>query len=113
MTITSDVFENAVVIRVAGRLDAVAAPELERTCIGQFQTGAKNILIDFMSLEYIGSAGLRAILASGKALHASGGALGLCAPEGTIKNVLNLAGFCSLFPVYESLEECPWPLPKP
>ena len=113
MTITSETSEHAVVIRIAGRLDAVAAPELERTCNGQLQTGARRLLIDFTALEYIGSAGLRAILSTGKTLHLSGGALALSGPEGIVKNVLSLAGFCSLFPVYESLEECPWPLPKP
>ncbi len=104
MTITSESSENAVVIRLAGRLDAVAAPELERTCSGQLQTGARKILIDFTALEYISSAGLRTILSAGKALHASGGALALCGPEGIAKNVFTLAGFSSLFPIYDSLE---------
>ena len=104
MTITSESSENAVVIHVSGRLDAVAAPELERACNDQLQAGARRILIDFTGLEYISSAGLRAILSAGKTLHASGGALALCGPEGIVKNVLNLSGFCSLFPVYDSVE---------
>lgn len=105
MTIASDSSESGVLIRIAGRMDAMAAPELERTCIGRVETGARKILIDFTGLDYISSGGLRAILSAGKALHAVGGALALCGPEGVVKNVLNVAGFCSLFPVYDSPED--------
>jgi anti-anti-sigma factor len=104
MTIASARAGKAAVIRVAGRMDAVAAPEFERTCSHWIETGIRMVIIDLADLEYISSPGLRAVLAAGEKIRAGGGALWLCAPGGIVKNVLELTGFCSLFPVYDSAE---------
>jgi anti-anti-sigma factor len=104
MTIASDSTESAVVIHVTGRVDAVTAPEFERTCAQWVGTGARKLIIDFAGLDYISSGGLRAILSAGKTLHAEGGALALCSPGGVVRNVLTVAGFSSLFPIFDSVE---------
>lgn len=104
MTIASARAGNAAVIRVTGRMDAVAAPEFERTCSRSIETGVRRIIIDLADLEYISSPGLRSILAAGERIREGGGVLALCAPHGIVKSVLDLTGFCTLFPVYESAE---------
>jgi anti-anti-sigma factor len=104
LTITSESTEGATVVHVTGRMDAVAAPQFEQACAQWIGTGASKLVIDFTNLDYISSGGLRAILSAGKALHAGGGALALSGPEGVVKNVLTVAGFCSLFPVFDSVE---------
>ena len=85
-------------------MDAPAAPEFEQTCGQWIESGVERIVIDLAALEYISSPGLRGILAAGEKIRASGGTLVLCAPHGIVKNVLDLSGFTSLFPVYDSAE---------
>ena len=104
MTITSTHVGDAVVLRVAGRLDALTSPEFEQTCRQYLNSENRRLMVDFEGVEYISSAGLRAILLVGKEIQAGGGVLGLCSLRGMVKNTLEMAGFCTLFPVYESPE---------
>ena len=104
MTITSTVAGDAVVLRVAGRLDAITSPEFEKTCQQCINSASRRMVVDFEGVEYISSAGLRAILLAGKAAHAGGGGLELSGLRGTVKDTLEMAGFCALYPVYDSIE---------
>ena len=104
MTITSTHAGDAVVLRVAGRLDAITSPEFEKTCQQCINSESRRMVVDFEGVDYISSAGLRAILLAGKAVHAGGGVLGLSGLRGTVKDTLEMAGFCALYPVYDSME---------
>jgi len=104
MTITAMHVGDAAVLHVAGRLDAITAPEFEKTCLQYLTPESRRMVLDFEGVEYISSAALRVILMAGKKLYASGGVLGLSTLHGIVKNTLEMAGFCTLFPVYESTE---------
>lgn len=70
---TIEVNNNADVCTVAvgGRLDTVTAPELEAKLKELFDS-IKNLELDFYSLEYISSAGLRVLLGAQKAMNKIG-----------------------------------------
>ena len=104
MTITSTHAGDAVVLRVAGRLDAITSPEFEKTCQQCINSESRRMVVDFEAVDYISSAGLRAILLVGKTVRAGGGAFGLSGLRGAVKATLEMAGFCSLFPIYDSIE---------
>jgi anti-anti-sigma factor len=104
MTITPTQVGDAVVLRVAGRLDAMTSAEFEKTCQPYINSESRRMVVDFEGVEYISSAGLRAILLIGKAVKAGGGVLEFSGLRGTVKNTLEMVGFCSLFPIYDSLE---------
>jgi len=104
MTITTTHAGDAVVLRVAGRLDAITSPEFEKTWQQCINSESRRMVVDFEGVDYISSAGLRAILLAGKAVSAGGGVLGLSGLHGTVKDTLEMAGFCALFPVYASME---------
>jgi anti-anti-sigma factor len=104
MTITSTHAGDAVVLRVAGRLDAITSPEFEKTYQQCINSESRRMVVDFEGVEYVSSAGLRAILLAAKMVHAGGGVLGLSGLRGTVKDTLEMAGFCALFPVYDSME---------
>jgi anti-anti-sigma factor len=104
MTITSTHAGDTIVLRVAGRLDAITSPEFEKTCQQCINSESRRMMVDFEGVDYISSAGLRAILLAGKAVHAGGGVLGLSGLRGTVKDTLEMAGFCALLPVYDSME---------
>jgi len=75
MTITSTHADNAVVLRISGRLDAITAPEFESTCQQCINPQTRKVVLDFDGVEYISSAGLRAILLVGKTVKSGSGAL--------------------------------------
>ena len=104
MTITATHVGDALVLRVAGRLDAITSPEFEKMCLQHIDSETRRVVLDFEGVDYLSSAGLRAILLTGKKVQAGGGVLGFSSVRGIVKNTLEMAGFCKLFPVYESTE---------
>ncbi len=104
MTITPTLADNAVVLHVSGRLDAITAAEFESTCRQHINPETRKLVLDFEGVEYISSAGLRAILVIGKAMQAGAGALVFSSLRGMAEAVMELGGFYALFPVYDSVE---------
>ena len=94
--------DDAVVLKVAGRMDAMTAPEFEKECAAIIDTGEKNICVEMSGVEYISSAGLRSVLLVGKKLKALGGGLAFYELSGMVSEVFKMSGFSSIFPVGES-----------
>ncbi len=59
------------IIEIAGRLDTITAPALEKA-INEDIGDAKNLILDIKNLEYISSAGLRVILGAQKKMKRIG-----------------------------------------
>ena len=57
-----------VIIEVAGRLDTITAPTLEKA-IGENIEDTKNLILDLKELNYISSAGLRVLLSTHKKMQ--------------------------------------------
>jgi anti-anti-sigma factor len=110
MTVTSTQVDDSVTLRIVGRLDAVTSPEFQKTCQQCISLESRRVVMDFEGVAYISSAGLRAIFEAGKRVRAGGGVLRLSGLHGTVKNTLEIAGFCNLFPVYDSIEAALEPL---
>jgi anti-sigma B factor antagonist len=82
-------------LRLAGRLDAAAAPRAE----AHFEGLRGSAEIDMAALEYISSAGLGVLLKSHKRLVAHGGGLRLVQVNPHIVEILHYSGFDMLFEV--------------
>jgi anti-anti-sigma factor len=87
------------VVAPLGRLDSVSSGELERVVIARIDAGERRIAIDLAGVEYVSSAGLRVLLLAAKRLKPPEGALVLCGMGPSVRAVLELAGFMSLFSV--------------
>lgn len=59
------------IIRIAGRLDTITAPALDKT-INEDIGETRNLILDMKSLEYISSAGLRVLLGAQKKMQKIG-----------------------------------------
>lgn len=105
MEFESSKHENAVVIKINGRMDAVTAPEFENECNAWLDKGEKAFVIDLGDLEYISSAGLRSILAAAKKLKASQGSIHFCNLAGMVQEVFSISGFSTMFPIHGTLKE--------
>ncbi|RPJ52963.1 MAG: anti-sigma factor antagonist [Methanobacteriota archaeon] len=102
MEITTAAREGATVLSIAGRIDTVAAPMLEQAINRTIESGTRKILLDFSSVSYISSGGLRVLLAAAKKLKNPGDRYGLCCLSADVQKVIRLAGFTSIFSIYRS-----------
>ena len=71
MTIEMKRSEQEVVVEVAGRLDTITAPTLEKKLNENIQD-KDALILDFKALEYVSSAGLRILLAAQKRMQKRG-----------------------------------------
>ena len=94
-----------VILAVKGRLDASTSNKLEESLLASIEAGEKQFALDFSRLDYISSAGLRVLLLAMKKLTNADGKLVLCSLQEQIKEVFDIAGFSSLFPLFTSPEE--------
>lgn len=71
MTVEIKKNEKEITIEVAGRLDTITAPVLEKT-ICENVYNMESLILDFKGLEYISSAGLRVLLNAQKKMQIIG-----------------------------------------
>lgn len=91
-------------VNVSGRMDATTTQEFEKRMDELISNGAENLLMDFSKLEYISSAGLRALLATAKRLKAADSQLLFCNLTDTVKEIFEISGFDSIFKVFETAD---------
>lgn len=94
---------NATVVTTSGRMDAVTAPDYEKALNELIAAGETAFVVDFQGLEYISSAGLRALLATAKQLKTKGGQIRLANLAGTVREVFEISGFGSIFQINDSV----------
>mgnify|MGYP001587724953 CR=1 FL=1 len=105
MDISTQEIKRAVVVTVKGRVDSATAPDLENA-LKQLVDGDKTqIVLDLNDVEYMSSAGLRAMVSTLKAVKRINGDLRLCAPSPRVSEVLRLAGLTSIFNLYPTQAE--------
>lgn len=104
MDISIDKQPNAVIVGVKGRMDAVTAPIFESTMADHIATDVTLFVVDCSALEYISSAGLRSLLTTAKSLRAQNGELVFAALQDVVREVFEIAGFGTIFPIFDSTE---------
>ena len=104
MMITPSHAGDTLVLRIGGRLDAITSPEFEKTCRQCINPDSRRMVVDLEGVDYISSCGLRAIILVAKTVQAGGAVFGLSGLRGIVKDTLEMAGFSTLFPVYDSVE---------
>ena len=82
------------VIELAGRLDTTTAPVLDKTITSDIE-GTKDLVLDFKSLEYISSAGLRVLLSAQKKMQKIGSmkVMNVCEE---VMEVFEMTGFADI-----------------
>ena len=85
------------IIELVGRLDTTTAPALDKAISSDIE-GAKKLVIDFKSLEYISSAGLRVLLGAQTKMQTSGSmnVINVC-EEGM--EVFEMTGFADILTI--------------
>jgi anti-sigma B factor antagonist len=106
MEMTTKEFKHCELVTVTGRVDSSTAPEFGQGLEALTKKGVFNIVIDMTGLEYMSSAGFRALLgAQRECKRYNRGEVVLAAVPARIHEALELAGFTELFKTYpEALE---------
>lgn len=94
---------NRAVVQVSGRLDAVTTPDLEKELDAILKGRPRQAVLDFSGLDYVSSAGLRAVLAFTKNFGLVGGKVALCGLKMAVAQVFSLTGISDLVPLYDDL----------
>ena len=102
MEITNQEFKHCDLIKVKGRVDSATAPDFSKALESSTNNSRFNIVVDMSELEYMSSAGFRALLATQRnCKRYNRGELVLVAVPVRIKEALELAGFTELFKSFE------------
>ncbi|HEY3276081.1 MAG TPA: STAS domain-containing protein [Syntrophorhabdaceae bacterium] len=105
MEIRTTETNNAIILSVQGRMDAVTSPQFDKAFSELVAKGNRSFLLDMDSLEYISSAGLRSILAAAKQIKEKQGTILFAALHGPVEEVFKISGFYSIFQVFASKED--------
>ena len=104
MEIQATRLENAVVIKVSGRMDAANANQFQLECEQWIAKGATHILAELSDLQYVSSMGLSCFMAVAKKLQAKSGSLILCRLLGLPRQVFEMTHLIELFPVFDTTD---------
>lgn len=84
-------------LSIAGRLDTVTAPELEKE-IKASLGGVEELVMDFKNLDYVSSAGLRVLLMAQKTMNAQG-SMKVINVSDTINEIFEVTGFSDILTI--------------
>lgn len=103
----SEINENVVVARPSGRLDNNSAePFLDAaTKLMEHCNSVTPLVLDFSAVEYISSAGLRALTIISRKIKAKSGRLAIVGLQPMVTEILHIAGFHKVIPCFDTVEE--------
>lgn len=96
---------NSDVITLSGRLDANTASTLDNVFASIVNNANTKIIVNCEHLDYISSAGLRVLLTAAKELKKHQGKIAICCLNPNVKQVFEISGFTSIFPILNTEEE--------
>lgn len=102
MEINTKKYNGISIVNVKGRLDAITSTDFEENVCRLIESGETRFVFDLSSLEYLSSAGLRAILFTAKQIKAVDGHIAFACISGMISEVFEISGFGTMFEIYGS-----------
>jgi len=106
MEITVKQFKNCDMLVVSGRIDSSTAPQFTEALEAVTGSGRYKIVLDMTDLEYMSSAGFRALLSSQRdCKRYNRGEVVLAAVPERVQEALELAGFTELFKTFPEVVE--------
>ncbi len=91
-------FKHCHMVLVKGRVDSATAPQFSKALDAIMKKDVYKIVVDMSDLEYMSSAGFRALLAAQRACRRyNRGEVVLASVPNRINEALELAGFTELF----------------
>jgi anti-sigma B factor antagonist len=105
LLINTDNTQEVAIMRVEGRVDSETAPELDSALTDLLSNHRNKIVLDLKSVDYLSSAGLRALVKALKDAQTAGGDLRLASVSEPVEVILRTVGMLQMFKLYPSDQE--------
>ncbi|MFN2137468.1 MAG: STAS domain-containing protein [Candidatus Promineifilaceae bacterium] len=106
LNITTEQLKRVMLVAANGRIDSSNASELDSALKEAIEAGNSGIIVNLSGVEYMSSAGLRALVSALRECKKRRGDLVISQPSPRVSEVLELAGLSTgpnpLFSVYEN-----------
>lgn len=96
--------QSTVLVDAPARLDGMNSGEFGTLLTNLIEAGAHRLILDLSGLDYLSSAGVRALLLAQKAVETRGGKMALLSCRPPVREVLRICGLEQLAPRVESIE---------
>lgn len=93
------------VLKAEGKIDGLNARQFQEDLAAAITDKDHSVILNFESLSYISSAGIRVILTTAKALQRRRGRLALCSLTDSVREIFEVSGFDQIIPVHATMEE--------
>ncbi len=93
------------VVQLTGELDSHGTHEIENTLGVAIYDRSAKVIVDLSQVPFLSSGAIAMLVRQAKALKGGGGSLGLAGLQPQVAEVLEIAGFSSIFPIYPTLED--------
>jgi anti-sigma B factor antagonist len=105
LSIETDNTQSVSVMKVTGRVDSETAPELDNALSKLLNENKNKIVLNLQGVDYLSSAGLRAMVKALKGAQKSGGDVHLASVSEPIEGILRTVGMMQMFKMYSTNEE--------
>jgi len=105
LSIETDNTKSVSVMKVKGRVDSDTAPELDEALTKLLQDNKNKIVLNLQAVEYMSSAGLRAVVKAYQSAKKSGGDVRLASVSSPVEVVLRTVGMMQMLQMYPTDQE--------
>lgn len=105
LSIETDNSQSISVMKVKGRVDSDSAPELDTALTNLLIDNRTKIILNLQGVDYVSSAGLRAMVKAYQAAKKAGGDVRLASVSEPIEIILRTVGMMQMFKMYATSEE--------
>ena len=105
LSIETDNTQSVSLMKVSGRVDSDTAPELDNALSKLLSDNRIKIILNLQGVEFLSSAGLRAMVKALKDAQRSGGDVRLASVSQPIEVILRTVGMLQMFKMYSTSEE--------
>ena len=99
-------FADATVLSPAGRIDHSSAEPFREALLARLSAAGKDpVVVDLTGVEYIASAGLRALMIAAKQVKTQGATMFLAGLQPVVREVFEISRFTLVFTIFASLRE--------
>jgi anti-sigma B factor antagonist len=105
LSIETDNTQSVSVMKVKGRVDSETAPELDEALTKLLQEDRNQIVLNLEGVDYMSSAGLRAVVKAYQGAKKSGGDLRLASVSTPVEVILRTVGMMQMLQMYPSDQE--------
>jgi len=93
------------IVAITGSVDTLTSGEVTSFLSQQIEDGKKRLIVDLSQVDFMSSAGLRAILVALKESRQQGGDLSLAGAQPGVERILKMAGFTNILKAYVTVKE--------